>query len=380
MSLKAFQKQAAAHFHPSRYQLFRAPGRINLIGEHTDYNHGYCLPAAIAPSIYLAIGPAAETEVISLDRHNNWYPGQIRSLPDWSRYFSGVLELLREKGYSWPYFKLVFGGGDLPSGAGLSSSSAICCGFISALNAFGRLGLSLQQLTAFSVRAEKASGLEGGMMDQIAILNGEAGQALFIDCSNWSYERIPVSIPGLSWLIADTRVKHDLVLTDYNNRAFTCRNILSKAKSLYPDLEQVSQIIGERLTKVVSVLDPNERMLLHYIEEENARVRNMVSAIRAQNPRVMGNLLFAGHEGLRRQYRVSCPELDFMVTFARNSGWSYGARMVGGGFGGCTIHLLDESKRDRYRRGLERAFKNRFGYDPAVFEAVIGDGVRELEV
>ncbi len=356
--------------------IFQAPGRINIIGEHTDYNQGLCIPAAIDKSIYFGITPSHETEIISLDQNNNWFPKQDKRMPDWAIYFKGVMDLLKQKGYSWPYFKLVFGG-DLPIGAGLSSSSAITCGFISILNEFAELNISKEKLTSLAVQAEKASGLDGGMMDQICIMNGKKDHALMIDCSNWKYIYLPISFPDVSWLVVDTKVKHKLVDTEYNSRSTSCREILQTAKQMFHEMNSLSQLDENMISKIKSQLSKGKSEMLQYIFDENMRVIRMEDAINHSDFNSMGNLLFEGHDGLRKQYQVSCEELDFLVDYAKHNGSAYGARMMGGGFGGSTLHLIPQSTKQNYQIGIANAYKNRFGFYPEVFEAVTCDGVHE---
>jgi galactokinase len=357
--------------------MFKAPGRINIIGEHTDYNQGLCMPAAIDKSIYFGIIPSHETEIISVNQGNNWFPVQENKMPDWAIYFKGVFDLLKQQGYSWPYFKLAFGG-DLPSGAGLSSSSAITCGFISILNEYANLSIAKEKLTQFAVQAEKASGLEGGMMDQISIMNGKKDHALMIDCSNWKYIYIPVSFTDVCCIIIDTKVKHRLVDTEYNSRSKSCGEILQTAKQIFSEINSLSQLNEEQIHKLSTHLTKSKHEMLKYIFEENMRVIGMEDAIKRSNYIAMGNLLFEGHEGLRKQYKVSCEELNFLVDYARNNCYPFGARLMGGGFGGCTLHLVPMNEKVNYETGIANAFKNRFGYLPGIIEVNIEEGVRKV--
>lgn len=357
--------------------IFKSPGRINIIGEHTDYNQGLCMPAAIDKSIYFGIIPSHETEIISVNQGNNWFPTQQHNMPDWAIYFKGVMDFLKQQGYSWPYFKLAFGG-DLPSGAGLSSSSAIACGYISILNQFAELNINKEKLTQYAVQAEKASGLDGGMMDQICIMNGKKDQALMIDCSNWKYIYLPVSFPDVSWIIVDTKVKHRLVDTEYNSRSNSCKELLQTAKQYFSEISSLSQLDEEKIHKLSTQITRSKLKMLNYIFEENMRVIGMEDAIKRLDFDSMGNLLLDGHEGLRNQYKVSCEELDFLVDYAKLNGSVYGARMMGGGFGGCTLHLVPLIEKENYENGISNAFKNRFGYLPGIIEVNIEDGVREV--
>lgn len=372
--LKRFRDWSGKH----PIMMYRAPGRLNIIGEHTDYNQGKCLPAAIAQSVYLALAPAYETQVFSLNQENTWYPGQFNKQPDWAIYFQGVMDYMKSKGYSWPAFKLMFGG-DLAPGSGLSSSSAITCGFISILDEFSSWNISSHDLTKFAVQSEKASGLDGGMMDQISILHGKKNHALFIDCQLWTFQYIPTLIPGYQWLIADTGVRHRLVDSEYNSRSGACKQILKKLKLTFPLLPSLSALTVTEQDQALRHLSPEERNLASYVWDENRRVGEMVDALSNGNVKRVGDLLFEGHNGLQLKYRVSCQELDFLVGYAKQSDIAVGARMMGGGFGGCTLHLIPESETVPYQIGMSNAFKNRFGYNIHSFPAFVEDGVHRID-
>lgn len=353
----------------------KSPGRINIIGEHTDYNDGLCMPAAIDKHIYFGIVPAHETEIISLDQHNSWSPSQNTILPDWHVYFKGVMQLLKEQGYSWPYFKLAFGG-DLPVGAGLSSSSAITCGFISLLNQFAGCNMELKKLTQYAVQAEKTSGLDGGMMDQICILNAKKDHALYLNCENWKYEYLGVLLPHTCWLVVDTKVKHRLTETDYNARSQRCKEINTILTKNFPGIKSISRLDAMQREIIRNKFNSDDNEMIDYILAENHRVYQMKAAIGYFDSHQMGRILYAGHEGLRKLYKVSCIELDFLVNYAQISGIAYGARMMGGGFGGATIHLVPQEEKENYATGIANAYSNRFGFSPGVFEAVFSEGVR----
>ncbi len=359
------------------YLLFTAPGRINLIGEHIDYNGGFCLPAAINRSVWFALCPSNETRILALNTGESWELSESRNLPDWSVYFKGVMDLCKQKGLSFPYFHLAFGG-DLPQGAGLSSSSALTCGFISILNAFSDWNLPVSKLTDYAVIAERASGLEGGMMDQICIMNGVRDHALLIDCRSWNFEPIPMQLDRFTWLVIDSRVHHKLVDSDYNLRSSACKVILQRAQKIFSELVFLCDLTLEQGAKLLPVLSLKERSYLEYIQEENVRVLRFVEALKQRQAKILGSLLFESHEGLRKKYKVSCAELDFLVSYAQNSDMAYGARMMGGGFGGSTLHLVSTDVAGSYARGISNAYKNRFGFEPGIFEAETCKGVHEI--
>lgn len=356
--------------------LIQSPGRINLIGEHTDYNKGYCLPAAIRQSLFLGISEAPTMKFRALDTGDDWgYGNQQR--PHWMVYLQGVLDFLDAQGIKVPPFEMEFGG-TLPMGAGLSSSSSLTCGFIFGINQLMGLDLPTETLTAWAVQAERASGLMGGMMDQISIFNGRKKEALLIDCSDWSFKYYPVDIPGFSWLIADTGVKHKLVDSDYNNRSLACTGILRTMQLNGFAGASISELPIHELSQWESHLSEEDFPLLSYVLEENKRVLTFAENLTAHQVNELGQLLLEGHAGLRDQYRVSCAELDFMVEFAEQFEGVMGARMMGGGFGGSTLHLLKEDAKQDYQHALSKAYFKKFGKEAKIFEAELEDGVRRI--
>ncbi len=363
-SLKAFKDSQL---------IVRSPGRINLIGEHTDYNSGLCLPAAISQSIYFGIQNSEQMFINSLDRDESC--NEFKGFYDWEVYFKGVIDLLNLEGYFIPNFKLIFGG-NLPVGAGLSSSSSLVCGFIYTLNEFFSLGIDKKRLTELSVIAERANGLLGGMMDQIIIMNGVKNHALLIDCSSWKFNQIPILLSDMTWLIINTNVTHKLVDSDYNNRSLACQHIRKKLLHNQIIQSNISELNIEQVKLFNLILDPSELRLLEYVLEENKRVLEFVNELKNNNAYALGQLLLQGHQGLKDKYKVSCEELDLLIKFADEDPQCYGARMMGGGFGGSTIHLLNNRYIQDYSLRISEYYKSTFGFNPNIFEAQIVDGVQ----
>lgn len=352
--------------------MVRSPGRINLIGEHTDYNSGLCLPAAISQSIYFGIQSSDKRSIKSLDRNEECT--EFTNRFDWEVYFKSVLDLLQKEGFSISGFKIIFGG-DLPSGAGLSSSSSITCGFAFILNEFFSLGISKPKLTEFAVKAEKANGLMGGMMDQISIINGLKNHALLINCANWSFESIPINLENNTWLIVDTKVKHKLVNSDYNNRSQSCQNIQKKLVMNDIINSHISEIKESQLNEIKKFINAEELTLLEYVVEENQRVEDFVAQLKNNKPEAIGHILLKGHEGLKNKYKVTCEELDFLIDLATQDSHCLGARMMGGGFGGSTIHLIPSECIEEYSNRISNQYNSKFGFKPDIFKACIENGV-----
>jgi galactokinase len=356
--------------------LIQSPGRINLIGEHTDYNKGYCLPAAIRQSLFLGISESTSMKFRALDTGDDWGYGNQQN-PNWMIYLRGVLDFLVDKGINVPPLDMEFGG-TLPMGAGLSSSSALTCGFLFGINEWMALNLPVETMTAWAVQAERASGLMGGMMDQISIFNGSKDKALLINCSDWTFGYHQVEIPGFVWLIADTGVKHKLVDSDYNNRSKACMEILNILQQDGFAGASISDVDIVDLPRWEVLLSEEHFRFLSYVLEENRRVLSFVENLAGHNAMELGRLLLEGHAGLRDKYRVSCPELDFMIDLATDFEGVMGARMMGGGFGGSTLHILKEDAAEAYKNALTSAYRQRFGWEPKLFEAEIEDGVRRI--
>lgn len=355
----------------------RSPGRINLIGEHTDYNGGFCLPAAIQQSLYIGLNTSSKTQFNSLNYN------ELRSIDNlnqcsWGPFLLHCLEFMKSKGFEIPPFNLSFGG-DLPIGAGLSSSSALCCGFLFALNDFFQYNISLEDLTKFAVYAEQGTGVIGGMMDQISILNGIKDHALFIDCSTWNFKPVAAHLKNYCWLVIDTGIKHHLIDTDYNQRSRTCSVMKSKLLAKNIISNHLSELQLEDIPSFIPELTELEIQYLEYVLEENNRVQQFVTSMNEADVRQLGTLLFESHQGLRFKYKVSCKELDLLVDFAMKDDRCFGARMMGGGFGGSTLHLVNQHNLSSYLEDISQHYKSFSGFVPNYFVATIENGVQRIQ-
>ncbi len=357
----------------------RSPGRINLIGEHTDYNRGLCFPAAIDKAVYFLAEEDTKFSIHALDRNQIFIQNQRSVIPDWLVYFDGVLKELNLVNDKLPKIKVSFGA-DLPSGAGLSSSSAISCGFAFVLNEFLDLKINKTDLMHIAIRGERHSGLEGGMMDQISIFNGRKDQGLLIDCQDWTFQYKDVRFKDYQWLVVDTKVHHTLVDSEYNSRSRACRSIVSKISLHYPTWSSIRDIEKACLQACYSLLDDSEKRLLQYVVEENQRVLEFDAALSGQDPEAAGQLLLAGHAGLKDLYCVSCAELNYLVSFAKTDPRAAGARMMGGGFGGSTLHLVRRDDIRSYRKDISDFYKKATGMEPRIFEFIVSNGLETLEM
>ena len=340
-----------------------APGRVNLIGEHTDYNGGFVLPCAIDRRIAVAVG-AGEGALYSADFD------QTRQIDDedssWADYPRGVAWAIGEAGHEIGGFRAAFAG-DVPLGSGLSSSAAIEAATALALDAFFGLGVGRTDLALACQQAENDYvGVGTGIMDQYASLLCEAGAALLVDCRSLDAESVPLDLQaaGLALVVCDTRVERGLADTGYNDRRATCE----RAASMLGVEELRDATEGD-----LDLLSGAELKRARHVISENARVLEAVEALRDRDFEEFGRLMFASHASLRDDYEVSTPELDTFVRAAQQHG-ARGARLTGAGFGGCAIALVPEDKTVAFTNACEQAFAERKYEEPAFYEFVPAAG------
>ncbi len=359
----------------------KAPGRINLIGEHTDYNEGWVLPAAIDKSITLAFAPnnSSTVRIHALDRSDSFNYSLSTPPPSpsgWRKYIVGMTNAFLQPGQG---FNCVFGG-DLPIGAGMSSSSALCCGLAFGFNQLFQLGYDKRALTPLVQRAEsECSGVNGGIMDQFSILLGQSGKAILLDCRDLSTTFLPLILDNLRLLLCNTGVEHQLAATEYNTRRQECNTGVALLQKGRAGIKSLRDITAELLDKYRSEMPPPIYQRCKYVVEENERVRQAALALQNGELKLLGQLLYQSHEGLQHQYEVSCPELDFLVAFAKTQPYVAGARMMGGGFGGCTLNLLPKDKVDAFVELTKAAYRKRFGLEMAAYEVTTADGCSVIQ-
>jgi galactokinase len=334
-----------------------APGRVNLIGEHTDYNGGFVLPYAIERRVAVAVGRGGG-ELYSTD-FDETRPAKATREGAWADYPRGVAWALREAGFEVPGFRAAFAG-NVPQGAALSSSAAIEAATALALDSLFGLGVARRDLAVLCRQAENEFvGVESGIMDQYASLLCESGAALFIDCRSLEAERVQLSVEerDLSLLVCDTRVERGLGETGYNERRKECE---MAAETL--GVEELRDAGEGDLRK----LSGRELLRARHVVSENARVLEAVEALRGEDFAVLGQLMYASHDSLRDDFEISTPELDAFVEISRETGAS-GARLTGGGFGGCAIALIDAEKADTLLEATRRRFGEEGFVEPSFY-------------
>ncbi len=354
--------------------IIRAPGRVNIIGEHTDYNEGWVLPGAMSRSIYLLLSRDSTLHhwiAYDLDQ-------EIRTTEEvveygaysWARYIQGALSLYAPG--IGPLRILV--GGDLPVGAGISSSSALVCGILYALQQLTGGTESKEELALIGSRVEREIiGLQGGIMDQFAIMLCQPHHVMLLDCRHRTFEHIIANLPGCQWILINTKVKHQLIDSDYNQRADQCKQAVKIIQTSFPEVNSLRDVTMEMLSQV----ELPEILLRRssFVLQENERVHQMVVALQSHDSKTAGTLLKESHEGLRYQYEVSCEELDHLADFANQYDGVLGARMMGGGFGGCVICLLKEDVLEKFATRCISSYEHAFGFQPEVIFFELGGGV-----
>jgi galactokinase len=368
------------HLYKQKPIIVRAPGRINLIGEHTDYNDGFVMPAAINYDTVFAIAEATdgvsevfsvkydETFIVSLDN-----PQPVES-PAWVNYLLGVLKQFLMKGLSVKPFKCAFGG-DVPLGAGLSSSASVECGFAFALNELNGHNLPKETMIYMAQWAEhNFAGVKCGIMDQFASMMGKKGHVIVLDCRSMEYHYSPINLPGHDIVLCDTKVKHSLVDSEYNSRRSECERGVALLSKHYPDVKSLRDVTEEMILKHKSELTGKIYDRCLYVVQEIRRVQEASADLKANRLDAFGQKMFATHDGLSKLYEVSCEELDFLVVKAREFGSVVGARMMGGGFGGCTINIIPKAETSKFIAHASKAYHDKFGHDMASYVVSVEDG------
>ncbi len=346
------------HFGPSYPEvIIRSPGRVNIIGEHTDYNQGFVLPGATSQSQYVMVGKSSDHHWIASDLGEE-IQGET-PLPSWAKYIHGAIT-----SYAPDIGSLhILIGGDLPIGAGMSSSSALVCGVLLALKELTKRKETGEQLAAIASQVEReVIGVQGGIMDQYAILLSKKDHVMLLDCRTKEYQHFKVDLAGGRWMLINTKVQHNLIDTNYNQRSNECRQAVDLIRKKFPSVESLRDVTPGMLEEMQLPQTLSNRA--RFVIEENNRVPEMQKAIETHDPQAAGQLLNASHEGLRKLYEVSCPELDHLADFANKYNGVYGARMMGGGFGGCVLCLIKEEAIRDFEEGCADSYQNEFGFSP----------------
>jgi galactokinase len=380
MSLSSIVNERFSTLFPGAGPLIvRSPGRVNLIGEHTDYNQGFVLPAAIDKAIYLAIGPREDREIHLFSIDLNQCFTCTLDLPEptaehWPNYLLGVVQQLQQAGRAPGGFNCVFAG-DIPIGSGMSSSAALERATAFALNELFHLQLDPLTMVQMSQRAENIFvGLQCGIMDQFASMFGRRGHVIRLDCQSLEYDYFPFNLEGIRIVLLDTNVKHSLASTEYNTRREQCEAGVRLIRAHHPDVNSLRDVTPELLDRYVAPVDELVYRRCRFIVGENARLLAATKDLVNGDLAAFGRKMFETHDGLSRDYEVSCKELDFLVDQVRGDDAVIGARMMGGGFGGCTINLVREAAIDQLVERIAPVYRNAMKKEMKVYVAQIEDG------
>lgn len=357
----------------------RSPGRVNIIGEHTDYNEGYVLPAAIDKAIYVAISPRPDDEIhlwsCDFDQRCTCRLKEVKPASlHWANYVLGVVDQLQKNGHQPGGFNLVLGG-DVPIGAGLSSSAAVECASVFALNRLFRFNLEKLDMVKMAQKAEHTfAGVLCGIMDQFASMFGKKDFVIKLDCRSLAFEHVPLAMEGIKILLLNTNVKHSLSSSAYNERRQQCEQGVEWVRAFHPEVKSLRDVSLEMLDRHVAGRDALIYQRCRYVVEENQRLLQGCEDLKNGDLPALGKKMFRSHEGLSREYEVSCGELDFLADFVKTWPAVLGARMMGGGFGGCTINLVREEAIEPLTAAAGEAFHREFGHDLTAYVAQIEEG------
>lgn len=360
---------------------FKAPGRVNLIGEHTDYNDGLVLPFGIDRYVHFLARRRQDRQVLLYSTNfAERKELKLDDLPgrtgDWNDYIQGILREFLNDGHKIQGFEgLIYG--DISMGAGLGSSAALEIAVAYGLSKIFALDIPGLELIKLCQRAENDFvGANCGIMDQYASFFARRGKALFLDTRSLTHQLVDLPLNDVGILVIDTGVKHALASSEYNKRRKECEESIRLLQRYLPNLRALRDLSPELFLRYRGKLPTRLQKRVKHVLEENLRVKRTVEALTRRDKRTVGQLLFASHESLKKLYEVSSPELDFLVDLARE-GPVLGARMTGGGFGGATIHLLFKVDIPDYCRLVTGRFLSKFGVEPKIFEIGTSDGVQE---
>lgn len=362
--------------------VFASPGRINLIGEHTDYNGGFVFPGAIDKGMIAEIKPNGTGKVRAFSIDLNDYAEFGLNEEDapkasWARYIFGVCREIIKRGGQIQGFDTVFAG-DVPLGAGMSSSAALESTYAFALNELFSLGIDKFELAKISQSTEhNYCGVNCGIMDQFASVFGKEGSLIRLDCRSLEYKYFPFNPVGYKLVLLDSVVKHELASSAYNKRRQSCENAAAAIRRNHPEVEFLRDATMGMLNEVKGDISAEDYMRAEYVIEEVQRVLDVCEALEKGDYETVGQKMYETHHGMSKLYEVSCEELDFLNDVAKKCGVT-GSRVMGGGFGGCTINLVKDELHDAFIKEAFESYTKKFGHEPKVYEVVISDGARKL--
>ena len=378
MDIEHVRSRFIKHFDGTTGFIYASPGRINLIGEHTDYNGGFVFPGAVDKGMLAEIKPNGTDKVraYSIDLKDYVEFGlneEDAPRASWARYIFGVCREMIKRGVDVKGFNTAFSG-DVPLGAGMSSSAALESTYAFALNElFGEGKIDKFELAKVGQATEhNYCGVNCGIMDQFASVFGKKGNLMRLDCRSMEFEYFPFNPEGYKLVLVDSVVKHELVDSPYNKRRQSCERV---AKRL--GVETLRDATKEALDAAKSDISAEDYSRAKFVIEEKERVLDVCDALNRGDYETVGQLMYATHNGLSKDYEVSCEELDFLNDIAKECGVT-GSRIMGGGFGGCTINLVADDKYEHFIAEAKKRFNEKYGHEPKIYDVVISDGARKV--
>lgn len=360
-----------------------APGRINLIGEHTDYNKGFVLPGAVDKRIYAAIAKNGTGTInVFAQQVNESASFSVRDdkpRTGWINYLIGVTYYLQQTGDTLEGIDVLIDG-DIPVGAGMSSSAALCSAYGFAVNELFALDFSRMELAVIGQKTEhNFAGVKCGIMDQFASLHGKKGHAIKLDCRSMDFEYIPFDFPDYKIVLVNTMISHSLAGTEYNDRRQQCEEGVTLLRKYYPEIRSLRDVSYEQLTRHWKEFNSIVYDRCTFVVNENQRLLAGCDALRRGDLIGFGDMMYATHKGLSKRYEVSCRELDFLVEKAKTIPGVIGARMMGGGFGGCTINIVQVDALQRFKQEISDAYQKQFSIVPEIYETVLEEGTSVMK-
>ena len=362
--------------------VYASPGRINLNGEHTDYNGGFVFPGAIDKGMIAEIKPNGTDKVRAFSVDLNDYAEfglkeEDAPKASWARYIFGVCRETIKRGGNIQGFDTVFAG-DVPLGAGMSSSAALESTYAFALNDLFSLNIDKFELAKIGQSTEhNYCGVKCGIMDQFASVFGKEGSLIRLDCRSLEYKYFPFNPVGYKLVLLDSVVKHELASSAYNKRRQSCENAAAAIRQKHPEVEFLRDATMDMLNEVKGEISAEDYLRAEYVIGEVQRVLDVCDALEKGDYETVGQKMYETHYGMSKQYEVSCEELDFLNDVAKKMGVT-GSRVMGGGFGGCTINLVKEEKYDAFVKEAFQSYTAKFGHEPKLYNVVISDGARRL--
>ena len=385
MEIDYVRSRFVKHFDGQTGNVYASPGRINLIGEHTDYNGGFVFPGAIDKGIMCEIRPNGTNKVMAYsidlkDRVEFDIDDEKGPKASWARYLYGIVQEMKKRGVDVKGFNTAFAG-DVPLGAGLSSSAALeSCYAYALTDLFGENKVSnWDMVLAGQATEHNYCGVNCGIMDQFASVFGMEGKLMRLNCRSREFEYFPFDPKGYRLVLVDSVVKHELASSAYNDRRKSCENVVAALQKKYPEktIETLRDADWDMLNAVKDEVSEEDMKRATFVLGEKDRVLAVCDALNAGDYETVGKKMYETHHGLSKEYEVSCEELDYLNDIAREDGVT-GSRIMGGGFGGCTINLVKEDLYDHFIADVKKKYAERYGKEPKIYDVVIKDGSRKI--